>query len=146
MLVLRGLIPRRTTSCGVWYSASQNPAGYQTPQNEVLRGITPRGTTLNTNISEYWNRIQKYFRVWIWGLYRFDSWKKPEAENLVLLSLSVHVDFFFPYSLFFFSLCTMLPTGQIDIGLVLIIAGVVLVIFKECSKLFYADDPSKWFK
>jgi hypothetical protein len=25
--------------------------GYQTQQNKVLRGITPWGTTLNTNIS-----------------------------------------------------------------------------------------------
>jgi hypothetical protein len=44
--VLWGLILRRTKSCGI-----SDLVGYLTPQNKVLRGIRPRGTTLNTNIS-----------------------------------------------------------------------------------------------
>ncbi len=37
----QGLIPHRTKSCGVSDPAEQDPAGYQTPQNLVLRGIRP---------------------------------------------------------------------------------------------------------
>jgi hypothetical protein len=33
------------------------------------------------------NRNQKYFGAWIRGPYGVDSWKKPEAKNLVLMYL-----------------------------------------------------------
>jgi hypothetical protein len=106
----------------VWYSTEQNPAGYQTPQNNTLQGIRPRRTkfcwisdpavqcqscvhfivytcsagpdtpqnsvlrglipclTKSCGVSDpaeqhskriflrIRKRIQKYFRVWIWGL------------------------------------------------------------------------------
>ncbi len=39
-----GLIPCRTKSCRISDPAEQDPAGYQTPQNSVLRGIRPRRT------------------------------------------------------------------------------------------------------
>ncbi len=42
LICQRGLIPRRTRPCGVSDPAEQDPAGYQTPQNKVLRGIRPR--------------------------------------------------------------------------------------------------------
>ena len=38
------LIPRRTKSCDVSDPAEQDPAGYQTQRNQVLRGIRPRRT------------------------------------------------------------------------------------------------------
>jgi hypothetical protein len=85
--------------CGVWYPAERHSVGPDTPPNNVLRVIRPRGTKscgvsnpkeqlLNTNISANQNRIQKYFRVWIWDyVYGVNSWKKLEVENLVLVSL-----------------------------------------------------------
>ncbi len=36
-----GLIPCRTKSCEVSDPAEQDPVGYQTPRNQVLRGIRP---------------------------------------------------------------------------------------------------------
>ncbi len=39
-----GLIPRRTKSCKVSDLAEQDPAGYQTPRNQILWGIRPRRT------------------------------------------------------------------------------------------------------
>jgi hypothetical protein len=39
-----GLIPCRTKSGRVSDPAEQDPAGYQTPCNSVLRGIRPHGT------------------------------------------------------------------------------------------------------
>jgi hypothetical protein len=39
-----GLIPRRTKSCEVSDPAEQDPAGYHSPRNQVLRGIRPRRT------------------------------------------------------------------------------------------------------
>ncbi len=75
--ILRGLIPRLTKFCGVSKPAEQSPAGYQTPQNNIYIWI----------FLQIRNRIQKYSRVWIWGLCGVDSWKKPEVKNIVLLSL-----------------------------------------------------------
>ncbi len=43
LICQRGLIPRRTTSCGVSDPAEQSPAGYQTPRNNFF--------FINTNIS-----------------------------------------------------------------------------------------------
>jgi hypothetical protein len=70
------------------------PAGSDTPQNNVLRGIRPRGTK-SCGVSnpaeqlffykyEYFWKFETEFN---WGLYGVDSWKKPEVKNLVLLSL-----------------------------------------------------------
>ncbi len=75
--VLQGLIPRLKESRGVSDPAEQSPAGYQTPRNNIQKWIFLR----------IWKRIQKYFRVWIRGLYGVDPWKKPEVKNHVLLSL-----------------------------------------------------------
>ncbi len=44
LICQQGLIPRRTKSCGVSDPAEQDPAGYQTPRNQVLRGIRPHRT------------------------------------------------------------------------------------------------------
>jgi hypothetical protein len=44
LICQQGLIPRRKKSCGVSDPAEQDPAGYRTPQNYVLRGIRPRRT------------------------------------------------------------------------------------------------------
>ncbi len=107
--VLRGIWPRRTVTemcifysrclfCGVRYPTEQPPAGSDTLPNKILRGIKPCGTkfcgVLHPGEQLYiwifpwiWNRIKQYFRVWIQGLYGFDSWKQLEVENLVLLSL-----------------------------------------------------------
>jgi hypothetical protein len=41
LIFQQGLIPRRTKSCGVSDPTEKNPAGYKTPQNEVLRSIRP---------------------------------------------------------------------------------------------------------
>ncbi len=107
--VLQGIRPCRTMTkmcifysrrlfCWVWYPAEQCPTGPDTPQNKVLWGIRPRGTKFygvshtgeqlqKWKFQRIRNRIQKYFRVWIWGLCGVDSWKKLEVENLVQLSL-----------------------------------------------------------
>ncbi len=52
-------------------------AGYDTPRNHFRIWISR------------WirNRNQNYFGAWIKGPYGVDSWKKPEAKNLVLLYL-----------------------------------------------------------
>jgi hypothetical protein len=61
-LVLRGLnLPAgsdtpQKKSCWVSDPAEQDPAGYQTPQNKVLRSIKPRGTTLK---NEYFCEFEK---------------------------------------------------------------------------------------
>ncbi len=64
-LVLRGQIPRL-----------QSPVRYQTPQNKVLRGIKPRGTTFKY---KYFRKLETEFKNilgWeFWGLYRVDLWK-----------------------------------------------------------------------
>ncbi len=52
-------------------------AGSDTPQNNYEIRISPRIRT----------RIRKSCRVWIRGPYGVDSWKKPEAKNLVPLYL-----------------------------------------------------------
>ncbi len=44
LICQQGLIPRRTKSCGISNPAEQDPAGYQTPQNQALRSIRPRRT------------------------------------------------------------------------------------------------------
>jgi hypothetical protein len=50
---------------------------WATVQNDILIQI-PR---------QNWSWIQNGFRYWIRGADRFDSWKKPDVENLVRLSL-----------------------------------------------------------
>ncbi len=67
----RGLIPRRTKSCGgVSDPAELNLAGYQTPQNNgrvvyilkqtlVLQGIKPQGTTFKY---EYFRELETEFK------------------------------------------------------------------------------------
>ncbi len=52
-------------------------AGYDTPRNHFRIRISRRIRNGN----------KKYFRAWIRGPYRVNSWKKPEAKNLVLLYL-----------------------------------------------------------
>ncbi len=52
-------------------------AGYDTPRNHFRIWISRRIRKGN----------QKYFGAWIRGPYEVDSWKKPEAKNLVLLYL-----------------------------------------------------------
>jgi hypothetical protein len=51
--------------------------GSDTPQNNFQIELSLR----------IWTRIWNCFRVWIRGPYGVDSWKKPEAKNLVLLYL-----------------------------------------------------------
>ncbi len=86
--VLWGIRPRRTMAelctfygrclfCRVWYPAEQSLARYQTVGNNFWIQLS----------LWIWNRIQKYFRVFIWCLYRVDRWKKTEVENPVPLSL-----------------------------------------------------------
>ena len=115
--ILRGMRPRRPKSRGVWDPADQNPAGYETqqtkilwdmrpctpkscvvsdsaeqnpawshtPQNKVLRGMRPRRTIFEF---EYLPKFKTEFEnILGYESYGVDSWKKPEAENLVLLSL-----------------------------------------------------------
>ncbi len=52
-------------------------ARYDTPRNHFRIWISRR----------IGNRNQKHFWAWIRGPYGVDSWKKPEAKNLVLLYL-----------------------------------------------------------
>ncbi len=69
--VLRGLIPRLTKFCRVSGPAEQSPVRYQTPRNNIQKQIFLRIR----------KRIQKYFRVWIRGLYGVDSWKKTRGKK-----------------------------------------------------------------
>ncbi len=53
-----------------------------------LAAILKANSKLKILISRrIWNRIQKYSRTWIRGTSGFDSCKKPEVKNLMLLSL-----------------------------------------------------------
>jgi hypothetical protein len=88
----------RRLFCGVWYPTEHRPAGSDTLPNKILQGVRPCGTKF-CGVSHpreqlyirifprIRHRFQKYFRVWIRGLYGFKSWKKLEVENLMLLSL-----------------------------------------------------------
>ncbi len=54
----------------------------------VLRGMIPRGTNFEFKyLREFKIKLENIFRLRIRGPYGVDSLKKPEAENLMLLSL-----------------------------------------------------------
>jgi hypothetical protein len=70
LICQRGIRPCRTKSCGIsdpaeqWQScvnfiADTCSAGSDTPQNNILRGLKPRGTTF---INEYFSEFKKEFK------------------------------------------------------------------------------------
>jgi hypothetical protein len=87
--ILRGIRPCRTKSCGVTDFAELSLAGYQTSQNNVLRGpdtppyIVLRGINLKY---EYLRELETEFKkISDCEFTNYMGWKKPEIENLMLL-------------------------------------------------------------
>ncbi len=87
---LKGLFSK-LSACIIFTSQDIHNHCIKTPSLKifiVLRGIRPHKNQLSDLIStRIWNRIQKYFRVWIRGAYEVNSCKKKLEADLVLLYL-----------------------------------------------------------